>query len=84
GAWRPPKTDAEIEVRSPATGHHLATVPNAASADVDAAVRAAQAAFFEWSTLDTLDRARQLRVLANMIGERIDDLAALESAITGR
>jgi acyl-CoA reductase-like NAD-dependent aldehyde dehydrogenase len=84
GAWRSPKTDAVIEVRSPATGAHLATVPNAASADIDAAVRAAQLAFIEWSALDTLDRARQLRALANLIGERIGDLAAIESAITGR
>ena len=84
GAWRSPQTDAIIEVRSPATGAHLTTVPNAGPADVDAAVRAAQAALSEWSALDTLDRARHLRALASLIGERIGELATLESAITGR
>ncbi len=84
GAWRAPETEAAIEVRSPATLELLASVPMASAADVDAAVGAARAALAGWSALDSAERARHLRAFADLIGARIDELAALESAVTGR
>ena len=72
------------EVRSPATGALLATVSEASAADVESACRAAASAFPAWSVTDPAERARLLRALAAMIAERMDALAGLESAVTGR
>jgi len=71
-------------VRSPATRELLATVPDAGEADVDAAANAAAAAAPGWAATDTAERARLLRTLADLMRSRMADLAAIESAVTGR
>jgi acyl-CoA reductase-like NAD-dependent aldehyde dehydrogenase len=84
GRWHEPEGASVIEVHSPAHGGHLATVPDAGAGDVEAAVQAAQHAFAGWSALDAFDRARHLRAFADLLGRRMDELAGLESALTGR
>lgn len=84
GRWHESEASSVIEVRSPAHGGLLASVPDGGQQAVDAAVQAAQNAFDEWSTRDVFDRARPLRTFAELIGQRIDELAELESAVTGR
>jgi acyl-CoA reductase-like NAD-dependent aldehyde dehydrogenase len=83
GAWQSATGDRR-EVRSPATGQLIATVAEATEKDVTAACDAASAAFPAWAATDTADRARLLRGLARIIAERMDGLAELESAVTGR
>ncbi len=78
------KSDRRLEILSPATRDLIATVPDATAADVAAAARAAAAAFPDWSQTDPGERARPLRRLADIIRSRIQDLAAIESAVTGR
>jgi acyl-CoA reductase-like NAD-dependent aldehyde dehydrogenase len=75
---------SRIEVRSPATLALIATVPNASPADVAAATEAAARAFPDWSGTEVGERSRCLRRLADIIRARMDDLAAIESAVTGR
>lgn len=85
GRWQTPLSTERLDVRSPATGALLATVPVAGEADVAAAAAAAQAAFESgWARLDALDRARPLRALADLLRARMGELAELESAVTGR
>ncbi|MFA5120454.1 aldehyde dehydrogenase family protein [Zavarzinia sp.] len=85
GRWQKPVSTERIEVRSPATGALLATVPAAGPADVTAAADAAQEAFDAgWGRMDALDRARPLRALAELLRARMGQLAELESAVTGR
>lgn len=83
GGWQNATGDRR-EVRSPATGQLIATVAEASETDVAAACDAAAAAFPAWSATDTAERARLLRRLAQIIAERMDGLAQLESAVTGR
>jgi acyl-CoA reductase-like NAD-dependent aldehyde dehydrogenase len=84
GAFRAASGKGAIEVRSPATGELFGRVPIADSADVSSAVSAAEAAFPAWAALDALDRGRYLRAVAEIVRARMDTLASLESAITGR
>lgn len=83
GAWQN-STGPRREVRSPATAKLIATVADATDTEVSAACDAAAAAFPAWAATDTTERARLLRVLARIIAERMDGLAQLESAVTGR
>ncbi|MEO8208430.1 MAG: aldehyde dehydrogenase family protein, partial [Chloroflexota bacterium] len=77
GAW--------LDVRSPATGEIVGRVPSGTAADVDRAVAAARAAFNDgrWARLLPAERATALNRLADLIDERADDLARLETLQTG-
>jgi acyl-CoA reductase-like NAD-dependent aldehyde dehydrogenase len=84
GAEREPAGTGRLEVRSPATRALLTTVPDAAEADVAAATHAAAEAAPGWAATDPAERARLLRGLAELLRARMPELAALESAVTGR
>jgi acyl-CoA reductase-like NAD-dependent aldehyde dehydrogenase len=84
GAWRRPWGTRTIEVSSPATGVRVAAVPIAEAPDVAAAVDAAAHGFIRWNGTDPLDRGRPLRALADLMRARLEELAGLESAVTGR
>ena len=60
GAWVPSASGQVFETINPSTGECLGEVPLAGEADVDRAVRAARAAFAEWSRVPVAERARAL------------------------
>ena len=68
----------------PATGQQLAMVGRSTSADVDAAVAAAKAAFPVWSATVPVERARILWKIADLIEAHIDELAELETLDQGK
>ncbi len=72
-----------IDVRNPHDGSLLAAVALAGAADVDRAVRAAQAAFPAWSRTAAGERGRLLLKVADAIEADADELARLESLNTG-
>jgi acyl-CoA reductase-like NAD-dependent aldehyde dehydrogenase len=84
GSWQAARYAGVLEVRSPATRELIAMVSVASAADVAAAASAAAAAAPSWAATDTGDRARLLRALAELLRSRMADLAAIESAVTGR
>ena len=67
----------EMDVFNPATGEVAARVAMASSADVEAAVAAARAAFHEWSATSAIKRARVLFKFKELLDEHHDELAAL-------
>jgi aldehyde dehydrogenase (NAD+) len=69
---------------NPATEEVLAAIPNAGEEDVNNAVRAARAAFEDWSALSGSDRARYLYRIARVVQERSRELAVLESMNGGK
>ncbi|WP_229758964.1 aldehyde dehydrogenase family protein [Peterkaempfera bronchialis] len=78
-----PTTDATPgprahRVLNPATEEVIATVPETAPAEVDAAVQRAAKAQQSWSALAPGDRARLLRRFADAVDGRLEELAALE------
>jgi 2-formylbenzoate dehydrogenase len=71
------------ETTNPSTGEHLATVPAATPDDVDAAVRAGQAAFEEWRDVAPRKRAKRIREWAELVREHTDELAELDALDAG-
>jgi aldehyde dehydrogenase (NAD+)/betaine-aldehyde dehydrogenase len=77
---------ASFDSLDPATGQPWARMPAAGAADVDRAVQAAHRAFVDspWSRLNASQRGRLLHRLAELVAERADTLAELETADTGK
>lgn len=82
GEWR--SAAATLATLDPATGHDNGVIPRASSADVDAAVAAAKAAFPGWRATTPAKRARILWAIADLIEANIDELAELETLDQGK
>jgi betaine-aldehyde dehydrogenase len=72
------------DVVDPATGRALRAVQLAGPAEVDASVAAARTALPAWSSAAPVDRSRALYTLAQLLEERAGELAATETAQTGK
>jgi aldehyde dehydrogenase (NAD+) len=83
GGNRAPAADGRaIDVLCPSDGEPFAAI---ARSGVDAAVKAARAAFEgAWGRLTATERGRLLLKLADAIAARVDELGALESRDTGK
>ncbi|HQY30386.1 MAG TPA: aldehyde dehydrogenase family protein [Thermomicrobiales bacterium] len=79
-------TGETFEVVNPARNSIIATVAKAGKEDVDRAVAIARKAFDEgpWPRMNPSERGRIVRKIADLIRERADDLAQLESLNTGK
>jgi betaine-aldehyde dehydrogenase len=86
GEFAAPASTATLEVIDPATTEVIARVPDASAADVDRAVKAARAAFDEgpWRDVTAQDRGRILFKLAQIVRDRADELAELETRNSGK
>jgi succinate-semialdehyde dehydrogenase/glutarate-semialdehyde dehydrogenase len=72
------------EVRNPATGEIVDSVPAGTSQDVDRAVAAAEAAFAEWSDTTAEDRGKALLSACELIRERSGEIAQLLTQEQGK
>jgi len=86
GRWRAARGAAAFDVVDPVTERCIATVAEAGSEEVDEAVRAARSALADgpWGKLDGSDRARLLNRVADLLEERSEQFAALESLDVGK
>jgi 1-pyrroline dehydrogenase len=84
GEDRPPADGGSEPIVNPATGEEIATAPLSGEADVDAAVRAADEAFREWSETPPGERALALLKIADAIEERGEELSHIESLNVGK
>lgn len=77
---------AQFESIDPATGDVWAMMPEARESDVNAAVEAAEAAFYgaEWASMTASGRGKLLYRLADLIAENAQKLAELETRDTGK
>ena len=77
GQWAAPSTDARIEVISPHTEEVIATVPDAAPADMDAAVAAARRALEEgeWAGRPFAERLAVVERFAGIYAARMAEMA---------
>ncbi len=76
-------TGAAVPVIDPATGEQWGSVPEATPAEVDAAVRAARAAFPAWAARTPGERADALRRMADAIERRALPLALTNTLENG-
>ena len=72
-----------MDVRNPATGAVIETVPGLTAEETDAAIDRAAAAFLAWRSVAPGDRARLLRRFAAAVDTHLEELAALEVANAG-
>jgi succinate-semialdehyde dehydrogenase/glutarate-semialdehyde dehydrogenase len=70
-----PIEDDTLTITDPATGAHVGEVTSSSAATVDRAVRAAHAAYGEWSRRAITDRGAILRAGAEALLEHVDELA---------
>jgi acyl-CoA reductase-like NAD-dependent aldehyde dehydrogenase len=75
GTWTEGKATERIEVTSPVHGERLGSVPVATGDDVDAAVAAAREGQRELEAMTVFERAELLHRAADLVEERIDELA---------
>ncbi|MFL6018501.1 MAG: aldehyde dehydrogenase family protein, partial [Gaiellaceae bacterium] len=69
---------AMTDVRNPATGEVVATVPALDAGQTDAAIDRAARAFATWRAVAPGDRARLLRRFAEVVDAHVEELAQLE------
>ncbi|HKQ01285.1 MAG TPA: aldehyde dehydrogenase family protein [Actinomycetes bacterium] len=85
GRWVEPASGKHFKTISPATEEVLAEVAEAGEEDVDAAVRAARAAYTKvWSKLSGAERAKYLYRIARILQERAREFAVLETMNGGK
>ncbi len=86
GKWVDAQSGRTFESRNPYTGNVWAVMPEADETDVDAAVRAARAAFDEgpWGRMTGTERARLIRQFAAVLAESAEQLAIVESTDNGK
>ncbi len=85
GAWRPANSGRRFVTLNPASAKSLGEVAEGDAADMNAAVAAAREALAgKWGRLSASERGKLLWKLGDKILENLEDLAALESADTGK
>jgi len=84
--WRDALSGQRLDVRDPATGEVVTTVPAASAGDVDLAVMAARAAFEgrEWGAARPVDRERWLLKLADLLDAHAAEFAEIETVDNGK
>ena len=84
GQWVPASDGKAFTAYNPATGEKLAECAEATKEDVDAAVKAAWAAFPAWRDMGIAERAGILEKIADIIDENAELLATIESMDNGK
>ncbi|MBY8918551.1 aldehyde dehydrogenase family protein (plasmid) [Nitratireductor sp. L1-7-SE] len=84
GRFVKPKGARQIVVSNPSDGSQLAEIACGTAEDVDAAVKAARAAFGKWSKLSGHERAKYLYAIARHVQKRSRFLAVLETMDNGK
>jgi succinate-semialdehyde dehydrogenase/glutarate-semialdehyde dehydrogenase len=72
------------DVINPATGKTLAHLPHASTADLDAALAAAQKGFALWKATSAYDRGKVMRKAADLLRERHEHVAKVQTQEQGK
>jgi aldehyde dehydrogenase (NAD+) len=86
GKWQESRGGKRFATINPVTEQVIADIAEGNEADVDAAVKAARAAFETgpWHRMDARDRGRLINKLADLMEQNLDELAALETLDNGK
>ncbi len=83
GQWVKSTGTGTIDVINSTTEEVMGRIPEGTAEDVNAAVAAAKAAFESWSTTSVEERRRYLQLIADKLGAKKDEIAALVAAEVG-
>jgi len=84
GEWVDAKNGKTIDSLNPATGEFLTSYPLGNADDVESAVAAAESAFVGWSKTSPIERQDALLRIAQLIEDKKEMFAVLESMETGK
>jgi len=84
GAWLQPSAGQYFDTTDPSSGEKIADIAQGSAADVEAAVKAARAAFPKWQALTPHARARYLYAIARTVQKHSRRLAVLETIDNGK
>ncbi len=84
GAWTKAAAGRTLPVVNPATGDEIGTVPHADRSDLDRALEAAEKGFKAWRKVSAFDRSKIMRKAANLLRERVDQIAPLMTLEQGK
>ncbi len=85
GRWQAPANGQSLPLFDPSDGSELTRIARGGSADVDAAVHAAQSALDgAWGLLSATERGRLLMAMSAKVLEQADELARLEALDVGK
>src|SRR5690606_5473686 len=79
GVWRKPIGGERRQVTSPSTSESLGDVAEGDENDIDAAVKAARAAFESWRRVPVLQRANIMRQAAALLRKHASELAHIDA-----
>jgi malonate-semialdehyde dehydrogenase (acetylating) / methylmalonate-semialdehyde dehydrogenase len=75
--WRRPDVSDSLPIYNPATGEVIGQVPMSGAGEVDAAVKAALAAYKGWSRTAVMERVRLMFRYKALLEEHFEELAAI-------
>ena len=84
GQWIAADSGLTTEIRNPANGDLLGTVPDMGAAETRRAIEAAYAAFPAWSKKTAAERARLMRRWFDLMLAHVEDLAVIMTAEQGK
>ena len=84
GAWCDADSGETIDVRNPATGETLGTIPRMGAPETRRAIEAAAKAMIGWRALNAKERAKILRNWFDLMLENQEDLAVLMTCEQGK
>jgi succinate-semialdehyde dehydrogenase/glutarate-semialdehyde dehydrogenase len=84
GKWTAARDGGVREVIDPATEGVIGHIPVAGAVDLDAALAAAQRGFLAWRRTSPWERSKVLRRAGELIKARVEDIARVMSAETGK
>src|SRR5687767_8517070 len=84
GRWTPATASGHVDVFNPATGSVIARTPLSPASDVDAAARAASAAFPAWSETPPVVRARTMFTFKQLLEQHLEELARIVTTEHGK
>ena len=83
GAWVPSQGEGSIDVFDSTDGSVIGRIPAGTAADVDAAAKAARAAFDGWAATSAEERAKFCTRIAEGLGARMDEIGTLVTREAG-
>ncbi|WP_102961414.1 NAD-dependent succinate-semialdehyde dehydrogenase [Mangrovicella endophytica] len=84
GQWRDASDGRTIEVTDPATDEVIGEIAHASREDLDAALAAAEKGFRTWRSTSPFDRSKVMRRAADLLRERVEDIAYLMTREQGK
>ncbi len=84
GKWLSGEGRTTEDVINPATGKALGTLPHASTADLQAALAAAEKGFAQWKATSAYDRSKIMRKAADLLRERFDHVSKVQTQEQGK